>query len=430
MPQSQSLTAAQKIAITLLLALILWLPRGLMLNRFVAVDERSWLTRSGNFYLALRQGDFADTFQRYHPGVTTMWLGMAGFLWRYPEYASDAAAQIGDMSEGVEGFLRAQGHEPIDLLAGGRTFVVLATLLALLVAFWAAVDLFGLLAALAGFLLIAFEPFLLGLTRMLHVDGLSSAFMLLSLIAFLRYQAGSPADRPAYAGRTRDLVISAGAAGLAWLTKSPALFLIPFMGLMVTHAVWQRWRADGTEGWRYLLRPVLDGLLWLALAALVFVLLWPAMWVQPVESLRLIFSRCRRIGRAGPFQSTCSTMAAPTPATQASGSIRTPFCGAVSPVTLIGLVLGLAAWIMRRPPLDSASRRRTLTWLLLFALLFILFMTLGAKKFPRYLLPVYMPLGLVAGVGWAALGPVDRRACAPALGSRRSLSAPWRWPRL
>ena len=401
MPQSQSLTVAQKVAITLLLALILWLPRGLMLNRFVAVDERSWLTRSGNFYLALNEGDFAHTFQRYHPGVTTMWLGMAGFLWRYPGYAADAAAQIGDMSEGIEGFLRAQGHEPIDLLAAGRTFVVLATLLALLIAFWVAADLFGLLAALAGFLLIAFEPFLLGLTRMLHVDGLCSTFMFLSLLTFLRYRAGSPADHPPYAGRARDLVISAVAAGLAWLTKSPTLFLIPFMGLITAYAIWQRWRMDDREGWRSMLRPALDGLIWLALAALVFVLFWPAMWVQPVESLRAIFSAAGDSAAEGHskalFYNGTAYAGDPGP-----WFYPYTYLWRVSPVTLIGLVLGLAAWIIRRPPLGNTSRRSALTWLALFVLLFTLFMTLGAKKFPRYLLPVYMPLDLVAGIGWAA----------------------------
>ncbi len=232
------MSALQKAALTLLLALILWLPRGLALDRFVAVDERSWLTRSGNFYLALSRGDLVATFQRYHPGVTTMWLGMAGYLWRYPGYPA-AAAQIDDMSAGVEGFLRDQGREPIDLLAAGRAFVVAATVLTLLLAFRIAVDLLGLLPALIGFLLIAFEPFLLGLTRMLHVDGLSSAFMLLAVLAFLRYCAGANAN---LRHGTRYLVISGVAAGLAWLSKSPALFLAPFMALVVLAALWQRWR--------------------------------------------------------------------------------------------------------------------------------------------------------------------------------------------
>ena len=393
------MSALQKAALTLLLALILWLPRGLALDRFVAVDERSWLTRSGNFYLALSRGDLVATFQRYHPGVTTMWLGMAGYLWRYPGYPA-AAAQIDDMSAGVEGFLRDQGREPIDLLAAGRAFVVAATVLTLLLAFRIAVDLLGLLPALIGFLLIAFEPFLLGLTRMLHVDGLSSAFMLLAVLAFLRYCAGANAN---LRHGTRYLVISGVAAGLAWLSKSPALFLAPFMALVVLAALWQRWRASPRTGGRALLQPALAGLVWFALGAGVFVLLWPAMWVQPLQSLAAIFSAAGESAAEGHSKALFY-----------NGHIYTgdpgfwfyphTYLWRATPVTLLGLVAAIAAFFTARPPLDRRERRSAAMWLALFVLLFTLFMTFGSKKFPRYLLPVYMPLNLLAGMGWAALG--------------------------
>ncbi len=363
-----------------------------MLDRFVAVDERSWLTRSGNFYVALSQGDFAGAFQRYHPGVTTMWLGMAGYLWRYPEYAADAAAQVGDMSEGVEGFLRDQGHEPIDLLEAGRTFVVLATLAALLVAFWIAVDLFGLLAALAGFLLIAFEPFLLGLSRMLHVDGLASVFMFLSLLAYLRFHAGSPAERPPYAGRIRDLIISAVAAGLAWLTKSPALFLIPFMALVTLHAIWQRRRADPDASWSCISAS------------------------QPRRVALAGHWRCWSLCCCGPpcgcsHSTACapsspppaippqrdtprpsSTTAAPISATRAFWFYPHTFLWRASPVMLIGLALALAAYLLKLPPLHVAPAAGRSSGWRSSPCSSLLFMTLGAAKFPRYLLPIYMPL--------------------------------------
>ncbi len=408
-----------KIAITLLLAVVLWMPRGLMLDQFVAVDERSWLTRSGNFYLALSQGDFADTFQRYHPGVTTMWLGTLGFFTEYPGYASDAVDQIADMSEGVEGFLRQQGYEPIDVMASGRRYVVAATVIALLISFWIAVDLFGLFTASTGFLLIAFEPFLLGLSRMLHVDGLSSVFMFLALLAYLRYIAGSPHDRPHYAGHKQDLVIAGVAAGLAWLSKSPALFLIPFMALITLYALWQRWRMTGECEWRTILRPVVDAAIWLGIACAVFMLFWPAMWVHPVASLQALFSAAGDSAASGHSKALFynGKVYAGDP-----GLWFYPhtFLWRISPVTLIGLVLGIAALALKQPPLDIAVRRRTTVWLLLFALLFTFFMTLGAKKFPRYLLPAYMPLLLVGGAGWAwtalwAARLVKRRWVAPAV---------------
>ena len=70
----------------LLVILTIFIPRIMELGQFVTPDEHLWLTRSANFYYALGQRDFAATNQIYHPGVTTMWIGTAGFLSRYPEY--------------------------------------------------------------------------------------------------------------------------------------------------------------------------------------------------------------------------------------------------------------------------------------------------------------------------------------------------------
>jgi hypothetical protein len=59
----------------LFLFLLAWLPRTLALDAYVSPDERKWLARSANFAYALSHADFAQTFQREHPGVTVMWAG-------------------------------------------------------------------------------------------------------------------------------------------------------------------------------------------------------------------------------------------------------------------------------------------------------------------------------------------------------------------
>src|SRR5262249_22084731 len=167
------------------------------------------MTRSGNFYLALSTGDLASTYQAYHPGVTTMWIGALAYLWQYPNYPADAAtynagSQIRNMSEGIEDRLVAHGHSPMTILASARLIMVTVIVLLLLVALWLAVDLLGLLPALVGILLLGFDPMTLGLTRMLHVDGLSSSLMLVSFLGLMRFAAPDPA----LAGRWRDLVLS------------------------------------------------------------------------------------------------------------------------------------------------------------------------------------------------------------------------------
>lgn len=403
-PVRTPLALYQRLLLSLGLALLLWLPRGLELGHFVAVDERSWLTRSGNFYLALATGDWASTFQRYHPGVTTMWLGMLGFLWQYPDYPAEAAGQISSMSTGIEDFLVTHNHPPMEVLAAGRAFVVLATVLLLVLAFWLAIDLFGWLPALIGMLLVGLEPMGLGLTRMLHVDGLSSALMLVSLLAYMRFRAADPI----LAGQRRDLVLSAIMAGLAWLTKSPALFLGPMVLLLTGIYLLHIRRTRRRLSMRAVRRTGRELVIWGLIALLVFVIFWPAMWVHPIASVQAILGAAEELAEEGHdakiFFNGEALRGDP-------GAFFYPitYLWHITPITLIGLVLALVAGVnsLRRLLNDKASRK--VNWyhpalmLLLYALLFTLFISFSSKKFDRYLLPAYFPLAIVAAVGWCAL---------------------------
>ncbi|MCX6048417.1 MAG: hypothetical protein NT075_25215, partial [Chloroflexi bacterium] len=71
-----------------------------------------------------------------------------------------------------------------------------------------------------------------------------------------------------------------------------------------------------------------------------------------------------------------------------------------TPVTLFGLLLALIAWIWPRPFQLQPVLRRAMAYLVLFAVAFLAFMTLGEKRFDRYLIPIYLPLDLVAAAGW------------------------------
>ena len=162
---------------------------------------------------------------------------------------------------------------PLRILVAGRRTIILLGLLILALSFLFARRLFGMLPALVGFLLIAFDPFHIALSRVLHVDGLLADLSLLSLLAFLVYQQ----ERGKAA-----LVVSAVAAGLAWLTKSPGLFLIPLIALLALFDLLRSKSDWGEAGWRTSSLQYAKALAaWGAIAALVFCLLWPAMWVRP-----------------------------------------------------------------------------------------------------------------------------------------------------
>ena len=68
-----------------------------------------------------------------------------------------------------------------------QPLVVLAITASLLTAFALSTRLFGLWPALLGFGLLAFSPFHIAHSRLLHLDGLVSSFMFLAVIAFLVY---------------------------------------------------------------------------------------------------------------------------------------------------------------------------------------------------------------------------------------------------
>ena len=254
------------------------------LDRYATVDETKWLLRSANFYQALREGELENTYQSEHPGVTVIWAGTAGFIQNFRGYATLAGEQMPGPTK-FHRFLREQHQDPAQLLAAGRRYMVLAITAVTILCFLAAIRLAGFLPALLGFLLLAFDPFLISLSRLLHLDGLSSALMLLSLLWLMDYLFVSR--------KLGILLVSGAAAGLSWLTKTPALFLIPFCGILILYP-WLKELMDLYEE-KTLLKKLWGVskvfLVWLMVAVLIFFILWPAMWVNPWGTIKEIISQ-------------------------------------------------------------------------------------------------------------------------------------------
>ena len=151
--------------------------------------------------------------------------------------------------------------------------------------------LLGTLPALIGFLLVAFDPFHLSLSRILHPDAMLGNLMLLSLLAFVDYLR----DRSLL-----SLLISGGAAGLAWLTKSPGFILVPVIGMLALYKAWPDLRIPLggillKRLWGYAL-PILE---WCIAGILIFIAFWPALWVHPGRAISAIFSKAERYAEEG-----------------------------------------------------------------------------------------------------------------------------------
>lgn len=364
------------------------------LDRFATPDEAAWVGRSASFYYALAHRNFADTFQHSHPGVTAAWAGAIAYRWRYPALAWEATPRILKNWMRVEPFLKEHGQNPIDILAAARFFMVLGTAAALGLAFWCAWRLIGLLPAFLGFLFIAFDPFHAGLTRLLHLDGLMGSLLLLSTLAFLCFLVRG---RKIY-----DLLLAIVATGFAWLTKSPSLVLIPFLGLLFLEEIWRLWKDRQKLHISDVWRTAWPFLAWALGSILIFVAFWPAMWVDPLGTLQKMFDVTLTYAVEGHSSAVFFNGRV---ITGDPGWFFYPvnYLWRATPAVLAGLGLCLLVYLKQWQPLDNPDTRRVVVFLALFALLFTIQMSLGAKKFDRYLIPSFLPLDLLAGVGWAGL---------------------------
>jgi hypothetical protein len=262
--------------LALVLLAALWLPRAFALDHFTTPDERLWLARSGNFYQALSQGDWANTFQRHHPGVTVTWAGVVGFLAHLPRLCcQDAPGQFDWLREEIEPFLRSRGHDPLASSGrgprGGRCDHCVdphpGRRLPLCGAL-ARSPAWRLAGHAAGWPL---PPFISPTRAFCTWTGWSAASCCPGRVGLVGPSA-QPQPAPVWPWRSL-------ATGLAWLTRSPALFLLPWHGRRPDLPM-QHCRARPPVA----VACIRSGIV-LAVGALgglaIVVLLWPAMWVDP-----------------------------------------------------------------------------------------------------------------------------------------------------
>jgi len=397
--------------VTFGLILAILIPRLLDLKSFVTTDERLWLERSGRFYWALAHHDFAATFQKSHPGVTVMWAGLVGYRAVFPNYYQEGKNKPISLYR-IEQIER-ESNLPLRLLIAGRMTMVVIHLIVLILSFLFASRIFGKLPALIGFLLIAFDPFHIALSTVLHLDGLLADLGLLSLLAFLVYL--NERDNMA-------LVVSAIAAGSAWLTKSPGFFLIPVIFLLALIDFVRSKNTWVKAGWSKPAFHYMKALMgWGVIALLIFCLLWPAMWVDPVGSLSRVLTDAIGYAEGGHESALFFNGHIYTNGEIPDSSFYLiSFLWRTTPVTLLGLLTAfvlLIRWTLgfrldrksNFPAVhDALGPNDRQMWavvaLLILALGFGALMSMGLKKFDRYIIPSIVLLDLVAGVGlvWLA----------------------------
>ncbi|MCB0164089.1 MAG: glycosyltransferase family 39 protein, partial [Anaerolineae bacterium] len=390
------------VLLAVLVGLVALSPRLLGLNVFLTADEpKSWFGRSILFLDALARADWATTFDSPAPGVTTMWAGSIGLLLEYARQGFPGR---------LTDFLAAVPFDPLDpaILPLIRLPIVLLATLTAVLTFWWGRAVFGRPAALLAGLLIALDPFTLALTRILGHDGPVTLFMWLSLLAFLRALPAASSQSsisPSPISNLQSpissrpfLIISGFFGGLAFLSKYPSLFLGAFIAvtILILHV-----RRQPT--WLQAIRAtIIDVAVWSVAAGAVFVLLWPAMWVDPVGRALAIANDALRAS-GSPHQKGSFFLGQPVPDPGLSFyAIVTLF--KTTAIIWLGwlfiIISIIIAAIKKRP---QTIPLRTILILSAFAFAFACLVTIGGKKQDRYILPAFPALITLAALGYTAL---------------------------
>ena len=418
------------------ISLLVFLPREFSRDTAWSSDETYWLSHSRDFMLSTLGGDFSSTAESYHPGVTTMWLGGMSLWTKYK--GALAAAPV----------LRSQPFLSPSNLARARLTIALITACSVVIAFLLLKKLFGLrIAAFAGIFL-AVDPLFLIQSRRFHTDALAAAFLLLAILALFVFVEKL--------GRRRYLVISGVCFGLACLSKSSALVLVLWFPFLVAFS-----SAESSPAVQFS-RNIHAFLTWICVAFLTFFVCWPALWVYqlPIGGIpvSVIVVPCmigiavwsgvklkhltvsadvvtaRNAAKSGlliiGFGLAAVAFIAYKAALPFIHRIRWAlttehdvlhyFLGEIAydpgwlfyplmlsiksaPLTLPLAAVGAALLWGVRKQTKYASTCRMYTLLSVFVVLFTLCMLVCAKKFSRYLLPVFPILDILAAIGLSLL---------------------------
>jgi len=341
-------------------------------------DTWKWKSRSYDFGSGVFGLDFQKTLQKYHPGVTLMWIGATGVK------IYNASYNITHKTDPPNDVVSTVFE--LDFVQ--KLLVVLVIGIGLAFVFYPIKKLFDIKNALITIGLVSFEPYYVALTRVFHLEGLLSIFMLASVVWLYWFMEE---------GSNKKLVISAVFAGLSVLTKTTALFLLPFTFLMLSLAYFTKGdtledvAVGATSNSKLLLslKKVFSAfLLWSAVFSTVVFSLWPALWVNPKGVYEAVYRGIAVVGIEREHIQYYFGKLVDDP-----GPTFYPvvFLYKTSPWIFLGF-FGTFLIIKKL----SVKKRKLILFLLCYSLLYILMLSIPTKKLDRYIMPSLVSLTAVS----------------------------------
>lgn len=316
--------------IVALLITTVFIPRLVDFGKVLTVDEPLWQGRGEQFIKGLASGHFDKTLTGGQPGVTTTWLVGLALPWKS--------------------------------LTSTQASIAIATGALVLLATYGLVRLWGFQWGMVAGFFLALNPFLLAHSRLVHTDALFALFALTSLIFVLLSRE-----------HRRYLFFSALLFGLALLTRSSGIILIPVMVILIRN-----------------LKNIFQ---WGIVIALTVFIFWPALWMNADTVFQFLTQRTALHVASG-------THSGETTATwwyyAREGLFRT------TPVALLGFIPAAYAFFKRR---DSFVKSAAI----IFAagLFFAAVLSFSSDKSDRYILFSLLTLDVFAVAGIRAISPAS-----------------------
>lgn len=386
-----------RILIAVIVIASMILPRAANLTQFTAADEPFWLVVGANYYYALTHGELENTVYEYHPAVTTMWIGAAAMLIYFPEYRGLIEGYFQQEKTTFDTYLIEHGKDPLVLLWWARLIQLLLNVSLFIAAFFLLKSLLDEKIALIILLLTSFAPYLFGQSRMLNHESMVGLFSLLTILAmtahlFLKPKAGL-------------LILSAGCAAFANLTKSSAIVLFPVVAVMIAVFAWTQWREHRKTS-AALFGFFKTYIYWIAAFFIIYFIAWPGMWVAPGKMLYEVYGNAFSYAFQGARLSVTQELQ-PSNFSLASAGLGvfdflTSIAWRTTPLTWIGLALSIIFFFSKNREVVSPLAKYLIAFLLLEAFACIgMFALVQGRDQPHYVLASYYGFEFTAAIGWA-----------------------------
>lgn len=226
-------------------------------------DSFKWKVRIYGFGSGVFNLNLIETVQKYHPGVTLMWIGTLSV--KFYNLFYESILNTPPLDNNID-FVFSLNFFQILFIVVFQSFLVF-------ILFYFLSQIYDPIKSFLIILTLTLEPFFLGITTTLHLDGLLNLFLINFLVTFYLFLIKSDKFY---------LYTSAIFFGLALLTKTTALLFISvvLISLVLRYLIIEKLK------YRLFLK---NTFLFSLVTFFTYFIVWPGMWIDPIGTLKYVY---------------------------------------------------------------------------------------------------------------------------------------------